>query len=234
MTQNQPATEQPKPKIIQPHPTSEGLVLADQTIDLSWSSFILQSIALIGIEIVLILTGGIILLNFSANVIFGSMFLLAIASLIFSMAVGLAQLVKQKLLALRFSSSKIVISKFPLRLGEECFVRYYLQLRRGQTRKLGKLTAQLVCYEWVKYTVGTDTTTLTQKVWEQSLPAKDISVGTSNLEYNCRLQIPHQGSPSFEAQENMVYWLLEIVLDLPGLFTGTSSFILMVEPEVIA
>lgn len=226
MTQNQPVTGQPKPKIIQPHLTSEGLVLAEQKIAVSWLNFSIQLT-------VIVVMGSILLPNFSFN-FFSLIFLVMFVGFVFSLAGMLAQLVKQNLLALRFPPGELVLSKFPLRLGEECFVRYSRQLRRGQTRQLGKLTAQLVCYEWVTYTVGTDTTTLTQKVWEQSLPAKDISVGTSNLEYNCRLQIPHQGSPSFEAKENMVYWLLEIVLDLPGLLTDTSSFILMVEPEVIA
>lgn len=146
--------------------------------------------------------------------------------------VQLVKLFKWIGFALRFLPGEIVLSKFPLRLGEECQVSYRRRLRCGQMPLSMTLNAQLVCYEWVSYAKGTVTETLTQKVWEQSLPAKNLLLD-SKLEYDCTIQIPSQGFPSFEAEHNKICWALQVSLEQSERSKSTSTFFLTVEPEVL-
>lgn len=147
--------------------------------------------------------------------------------------VGTGIFIRGILLVSRLLPGEIVLPQFPLRLGETCQVRYRRQLRSGRTHQPGQVSATLICYEWVRYRVGTDTKTATQTVWEQPFPASEVYAGTSKIEHDYSLQISTQTPPSFTATNNEIRWELRVLLDLPGVAKDTSTFRLTIAPEVV-
>jgi len=221
------------PKLEQPQRIAEGFLLTDLEQVWSWRKSIYRSLFVViwniiafvylvsGVRNVATDRGAIITIVISGLLALGGLMMLA-------------KLIIQILLASRFFPGELVVSRFPLRLGEASQVRYRRRLRRGQTQKPAQISAQLVCYEWIRCQQGTDVQAFTQKIWEQALPVQAVPVGISKLEYEGQIQIPRQGTPSFEANDNCICWELQVAVDLPGLLIDASTFRLRVVPEVVA
>lgn len=148
--------------------------------------------------------------------------------------VGLIWGIRLLLVIVRLKPGELVLPQYPLRLGDACRVHYRRQLRSGSTQRKGKITAQLICYEWVQYRQGTDTKTATHTLWEETFPLNEVDRGTRRVEYDAQIHIAPHNPPSFSARSNQIRWEMRVNLDLPGVAKDASHFRLQVVPEVIA
>ncbi len=141
---------------------------------------------------------------------------------------------------------EVILSKYPLHLGESCQVGYRRLLKTGMTLpETGHLKARLLCSEVVTYTVGTDETTVRKIMFEKSLANQTLYRGTRSIEFEETLEIPSNITPSFKAKNNQILWEIEVQLELPGLISPEknpfsnfisqtlSTFAFVVDPEVV-
>lgn len=141
---------------------------------------------------------------------------------------------------------ELILSKYPLKLGESCQIRYRRLLKTGITLpETGHLKARLLCSEVVTYRVGTDDTTVRKIMFEKSLAEQTLDRGTRSIEFEETLEIPSNSTPSFQAENNRILWEIEVKLDLPGLISpeknplsafmspDLSTFAFVVDPEVV-
>ena len=108
---------------------------------------------------------------------------------------------------------QIVLSTYPLRLGESQKIRYRRELRSGSIAQPGKITAKWYCYEWVQSGQGSDRTITTHLLRETTLPSCSISPGTPWIRYEAQIEIPVDGPSSFDAGDNQVRWKLRLNVD---------------------
>ena len=133
----------------------------------------------------------------------------------------------------KFYPGEVVLTSYPLRLGETFRLRFRRPLRRGYTRSLGEITAKWLCYEWVQYLQGTDIETKTHILWEQDLPLMTVSTGTQVVTYETKLTVLPEGPPSLDAQHYQVRWEIHISVDVPGIPKDTALFRFEVTPEAV-
>lgn len=127
---------------------------------------------------------------------------------------------------------EIVLSTYPLHMGETCRVRYRRPLRWGSVPWPGKITAKWLCYEWVQYEQSiTFAETATHLLWEADFPSRPVPPKTTQFESSMEVEVRAEGPPSLDAEDNKVRWELQVTVDLPWVAKGTSCFQLKVLPE---
>lgn len=137
--------------------------------------------------------------------------------------VGWAVLVRQRGLVERivgWSHPTLEISPWPLDLGTEATVVYRRRPRRSSVlsgaARPPKVTGALVCTEWVRYTVGTDTRTATDVV-VRSESVEPGQVAGPELMAVFRVTVPvDAGGPTLRLGNNRVTWTLEHELGEPA------------------
>ncbi|NJO81289.1 MAG: hypothetical protein HC828_00085 [Blastochloris sp.] len=137
---------------------------------------------------------------------------------------------RQLAIALRFGPGKLLISTWPLCLGSDAEVRFVRNIRGGAT--IERLEARLVCTEVATYQVGTDTRTVREIVWEETLPAAMLMPGLSMLDATWHVHIPPDAPPSLSVRRNQIVWSVEVKAYVVNFPDTTSSFTLVVRPEV--
>lgn len=215
------------PNLIEPERSSSGFVLADPDDSLSWrillpdrNTSLTWDMALAGVACLLV----------EGAIAFGwlqreewRVAVIAIASLVW----GIHRLAP----FVRLKPGEVILLAYPLRMGETCRVRYRRRLRWGSVPKPGQVTAKWLCYEWVLYSLGTESETETHLLWETDLPARSVSPQTVQVEYVAEIEVRAEGPPSFDAKNNQVRWELQVTVDLPGVAKDTSYFRFKVLPE---
>ncbi|MEO1352646.1 MAG: hypothetical protein AAFW84_28260 [Cyanobacteria bacterium J06635_15] len=224
-------------RLIEPTRVAEGFLIVDPGDAWSWGTF------LGGGVFVLILCGVSLPIGVGlwVNVLTGAgsgvvQWVPLLVTTIFAV-VGIAGLVwgiRWLLLIARLKPGELILPQYPLRLGESCRIRYRRQLRSGSTRRRGKVTAQLICYEWVQYRQGTDTKTATHTLWEETFSTWEVDTGIRQVDYETQIQVAAEMPPSFEARSNQIRWEVRVKLDLPGIAKDASHFRFKVIPEEVA
>lgn len=218
-----------------PQKTPEGFLLIDQDDAWSWGKFgfgLFFLLIWLGVSLPIL----IVALREIANATGPADWVGLLIPLLFTGLglVGLLWFLRGLLMVYRIAPGELILSQWPLRMGETYQVRYRRQLRGGKrTTQAGQVAAKLVGYEWVRYRQGTDTRTDTSTFCEQSLPSGEVFAGSSKASLDFQFQIPLQGPPSFEASDNQIRWEIQVTLTLPKLVKDTSKFRLWVDPEVI-
>jgi hypothetical protein len=160
----------------------------------------------------------------------------AFSILIFAVLIGigaLLELARWTRNAWKLQPARLVLPRWPLRLGESVRVTYHRPFRRDVVHP-GELRARLVCMELVFYWEGTERQSTSAPVWDEELPLLAVPAGSDGAHAEWVLRIPPEGAPSFRARSNRILWGLEILLRVPGAVTGHSTFALQVAPEVVA
>jgi len=111
------------------------------------------------------------------------------------------------------------ISPWPVRLGSSVTAVYRRQPvnKRTVEKAAGsiQLDTELICEEWVQYTVGTDTRTETDDVFETSW-SEAMSVGEDGVEAIIRFSIPvDRGGPSIHLDHSRLRWRVDQRLGRP-------------------
>lgn len=141
--------------------------------------------------------------------------------------------IQRTLVIAKLKPGEVILTTYPLLMGESCPVQFRRPLRSGMTPHPGKVSAQWRCYEWVQYQSGSDTETATHTLWETDLPEGPVSATARRVEYDAHLKVPQQGPPSIRAADNRVRWALVVTVDLPGLVKDVSFFEITILPEVL-
>jgi hypothetical protein len=159
---------------------------------------------------------------------YAALFIPGIFCLIGLVLIGV--LVRRFIIAAGFSPAELTIGKWPLRMGEAITVTFR---RRSRGITVERVEAWLRCTEVAEYRVGTDTRTVREVVWEQALPQPPLLPDVSSVEASWPVAIPLAGPPSFSAYRNTVVWSLDVTLRNRNFPDATSSFVLLVRPEVV-
>lgn len=217
--------------LIEPKRIPEGFLLTHPENTFSWFMFIFTILCVLGglsfpVFIVLLL------IYFFAGP--GLTFLLLLTSIFLAFGAFWVVLSTPWLPAfIRLKPGTVVLSSYPLRMGESCRIQYRRRLRWGSTPRPGKITAKWLCYEWVDYGQGTDVEIKTHALWETDLPEMFVASGTQLIGYEAQVKVPLQGPPSLDAENNQVRWEIHVTVDLPGVAKYTSDFRFRVTPEIM-
>lgn len=157
------------------------------------------------------------------------LFFVLLFPLIGLVLIGLA--VRQLLIASAFGRAELVVSTWPLRMGQEAQVTFRRAMRGGQ--QVDQVEARLVCTEVATYSAGTDTRTVRERIWDEPLPQTPMLPGMASVEASWRVRIPETGPQSFSVYRNSVVWSVDVVLRAPNFPDASSSFTLVVLPEVL-
>ena len=132
---------------------------------------------------------------------------------------------------IRFGPGKLILSRWPLHLGEDVKVCFVRDIRNQAT--IERLEARLVCTEVVSYKIGKRTHTKREVVWEQAFPITINMTTDTSIEGIWNMHIPPDAPPSLSVWRNAVIWNLEIMASGANLSNTTSSFTLLVRPEMV-
>ena len=221
-------------QLIEPKRIPAGFLLTDRGDAWSWRTFTFLTFLVsiwCGVSFYFF---SIQFLEFLAAPSFGSIFTLLFLG--FFVAIGIMLIgagIHWLTTIAKLRPGEIILSSYPLRMGESCQVRYRRQLRSGFTPCQGRVTATWLCYEWARRNNGEEGSTKILTLWEKSLPAVSVPSRRKIIEYETEVMAPPQWPPSFEAANNKIRWELRITVELPGVVSDTSFFRFRVIPEVV-
>ena len=138
---------------------------------------------------------------------------------------------RKLMIMLCFGPGKLILSKWPLHLGGKTEVRFVRNIRGRAT--IERLEARLVCTEVVSYKARRKTRTAREVVWEQELPITMNMTSDSIIEATSNICIPLDSPPSLSVRRNQIVWSVEVKAYVANFPDTTSSFTLVVRPEVV-
>lgn len=156
--------------------------------------------------------------------LFGALFVLVGLFLI-------VQVVRRFITGRRFAPPELIVPRWPLFLGARTPILYRRAVR-GAAAQVERISAKLVCTEVATYTQGTDTRTVREKLWEETLPDVQPQRGVEIAEARWEIRIPSDLPPSFEAYRNQIIWTVEVTLHVASFPDDLTHFQLLVRPEI--
>jgi hypothetical protein len=133
--------------------------------------------------------------------------------------------------AWKLRGSQLTLERWPLRLDDAVRLRFQRPFRRTVDRP-GEVRARLVCFERAILSQGTDSTAYNALVWDEDLPVHKVPPGRPAAEAEWLVRIPREAPASFRSASNRILWGIHVLLRVPGVVTGQSTFALQVAPEV--
>jgi hypothetical protein len=153
--------------------------------------------------------------------LFGS---LALAFFIFA--------VRRLLVAGAFGPAELFVDNIPLTLGQTVNIRYRCPIRGNFN--VTSVSGSLICQEWVRYRVGTDTRIATQQLCSLDLPSPErILSPLGGIDVAWTISLPRNMPPSFEAANNAIKWVLRISVQVEKYPDPNIEITLPIQPEVI-
>lgn len=139
---------------------------------------------------------------------------------------------RKVLVASAFGSAELYVDTIPLSLGQAVNIRYRRPIRGNYV--VTSVSGTLICQEWVRYRVGTDTRTATNQLCSLELPSPERVVSPiGGIDVAWTITIPRNMPPSFEATDNAVKWLLRITAQVEKFPDPNIEILLPIQPEVI-
>ena len=173
------------------------------------------------------------------TVMLGTIFLAIFVDFGPALLIGIAALAvvamtnKEALLAhLRWHPPQLEVSSVPYELGATPMVTYRRKPKRPTDVSECAVECRLYCQEQVTYSNGSDTTTDSNTVFEDTTLA--TGEGTADgLVAVVELHLPvHAGAPSLELSNNQVLWFVEVGVRGPRLPSDSHSFAISVAPRL--
>ena len=130
-------------------------------------------------------------------------------------------------LAARLDAPELRLETWPLHPGTRVPLRFSRALRSGALGPGSGLSARLICAEVARYTVGTDTTTVSEVLWQETLEA-NASSGAAAFRGDWTVTLPETLPESFLARHNRIEYQLEVTTKGPGIPSDTVRFPLWV------
>ncbi len=137
---------------------------------------------------------------------------------------------RQARIVSRWHPGKLSFSEWPLWPGGSFQARYVREARRGPVGALQRIDARLELAEVVRYTVGTDTETDKEIVMTLPLEITGDAMG-ERIEATIDVEIPNDGPPSLDLDNNRVEWWVIVDLDMADEIDDDSRFKVHVNAE---
>lgn len=138
-----------------------------------------------------------------------------------------------------FGRPALILSQWPISLGDTVRVRFQCRLRGVRARQV---QAHISCSEWVSYhqevkntrSPGTSVILRTEAnpCWSQHLPNITQASGTRHIDAEWEITIPPDLPPSFVSPSGRIEWRLKIAVPNNTFEPAISEFLLYVKPEV--
>ncbi len=135
----------------------------------------------------------------------------------------------------RLSGAEILLSTYPLRLGEECNLTFRRRLRGNRkTKQAGELSFKIACLERVQYQRGSDTEIEVHVIWESQPEIYSVSTNVDMLSFKTNFTVPDNLPPSFEGKNNKIRWIISVEQNISGIVEQVNSnFVFIVDPVLI-
>ncbi|MEM9925063.1 MAG: hypothetical protein AAF915_15150 [Cyanobacteria bacterium P01_D01_bin.50] len=135
----------------------------------------------------------------------------------------------------RLSGAKILLSTYPLRLGEECNLTFRRRLRGNRkTKQLGELSFKIACLERIQFKRGTDTEIEVHVIWESQPKIYSVPTNSDMLSFKTDFRVPDNLPPSFEGKNNQIRWIISVEQNISGIIEQVNSnFVFIVDPVLI-
>ena len=132
----------------------------------------------------------------------------------------------------RWHSPELIVADRALALGSQTAITYRRKPRRVTDIGTCGIRAQLLCEESATYSRGTDSTTVTATVYQQSHTGE--GAGTAEgLEATVVVPIPvYAGAPTQSFEHNQISWFLEIEVRGDRLPTDVHRFEIAVSAQL--
>lgn len=146
---------------------------------------------------------------------------------------GVSLVIKAVLVGRQIAAPTLTLDRLPLRLGERFDVLYEQPVRRACRIASVKLT--LVCQEWVRYRVGTDTRTATHEALSvEQVALRDTHVHPGEtITARAAFEIPRAGMHSFEGHNNRIKWFIRVHTDIANWPDYTDDVPIQVTPRLV-
>lgn len=183
------------------------------------------------------LIGLLILIGFIAIFVFffwWFFLLIAIISIIFNK--NFRNRVKNYLVAqFRLFPAEVLLSAYPLRLGEECNLTFRRRFKGNlKTKQPEQLTFKIACVERVEYKKGTDTEIEVHTIWESQPQFHSVPTDVDMFSFKTVFTVLNDLPPSFEGKNNQIRWILLVEQNISGVFDRVnSSFVFLVDPVLV-
>lgn len=169
----------------------------------------------------------------------GALFLAILTGFVPALLIGVVALAivgmlnKEALLAhMRWHPPQLEISASPYDLGASPSVTYRRKPKRPTDVSDCTIECRLYCQERVTYTSGSDTTTDSKTVFEDTRLATGEGTADGVIAV-VDLHLPvHAGGPSIELPSNQVRWFVEVRVRGPRLPADSHSFAISVAPRL--
>ncbi len=172
---------------------------------------------------------------FAATIVVGIFAVIFVGGFVLVTLVLWALFIYQLRVVRSYKPGELVLSHWPLRLGDDVTVTFERQMRGNRrVQSSGQLEAKLLCSERVIYKQGTNTRKAYAPVSEVDLGTQALVPGGKAVRGTWQVRIPVGGPPSFEATHNQLRWHVEVWLRQPRAVDDDSVFCLKVLPEVVA
>jgi hypothetical protein len=220
-----------------PRDVPEGLVIGDATTAWSWLKFALAWGAAGGWNVVtwrFVPRASWSFTHDLQNVDSGgrALVLIVLALMVLIALASAFAVIRWTLNAWNMRPARLVVARWPLRLGELVWVRYERPFRRTLRRR-GTLCARLVCLEHTAYDAGSQVCQSHEFVWNEDFKDHEVERGSHGALAQWLVRIPTEGPATFLGRRNRVIWGLDVLLRTPGGVRASSTFVLSVVPEVV-
>jgi hypothetical protein len=135
-------------------------------------------------------------------------------------------IVWQALFQRRFGRAELLISTWPLHLGAETEITFRRNLRGSM--KLTQVQATLICNQ-IEHQSDYDRE---RRIWAEQLAPAAIRSGSELVEATWWVGVPRDKPPSDGSVQNTIRWAMVVKLRNPYFVDTTSSFPLLVLPEM--
>ncbi|WP_414755249.1 hypothetical protein [Anabaena sp. CCY 9910] len=131
--------------------------------------------------------------------------------------------------------AEVLLSSYPLRLGEECNLIFRRRFKGNlKTKQPEQLTFKIACVERVEYKKGTDTEIEVHTIWESQPQFHSVPTDVDIFSFKTIFTVPNDLPPSFEGKNNQIRWIFLVEQNILGVFERiNSSFVFIVDPVLV-
>ncbi|MEL6459694.1 MAG: hypothetical protein AAFX46_17190 [Cyanobacteria bacterium J06636_27] len=135
----------------------------------------------------------------------------------------------------RLFNPEVILSTYPLALGEECELSFRRRFKANlKTKKPKELVFRMACVERVEYTAGKKTIVETHAIWESQPQFHSVPQGADMLSFKTKFTVPNHLSPSFEGTYNQIRWIVLVEQNISRVFKPINySFVFVVDPVLV-
>ncbi|QGJ69162.1 Hypothetical protein PBC10988_8290 [Planctomycetales bacterium 10988] len=131
--------------------------------------------------------------------------------------------------AIKLTPGRIYFKEWPLKQND--IFEFTYRRRAKVPLHLSGLTAKIICKEVATYQQGTNTRTVTEKIYEQELERVEHHSREDFISHTWVWNIPPDAPISLSVYRNEIQWSLVVGVEFLDFLNDTSEFTLLLNPE---